>query len=78
MLLLLLYLYLRGGPSDELSHVGSRLIDNLGLLFVPVGTAIVGYGALFAADGLAILVALVISTLLAILAKRLSSDVVVG
>ena len=66
MLLLLLYLYLRGGPSDDLSNVGSRLIDNLGLLFVPAGTAIVGYGALFATDGLAILAALVASTLLAV------------
>jgi holin-like protein len=35
MVLLLMYLYLRGGPSDDLSNVGSRLIDNLGLLFVP-------------------------------------------
>ena len=67
MLLLLFYLYLRGGPSDDLSGVGSRLIDNLGLLFVPAGTAIVAYGTLFATDGLAILAALVVSTLLAVL-----------
>jgi holin-like protein len=66
MLLLLLYLYLRGGPSDDLSGVGSKLIDNLGLLFVPAGTAIVAYGALFATDGFAILAALVVSTLLAV------------
>jgi putative effector of murein hydrolase LrgA (UPF0299 family) len=67
MLLLLLYLYVRGGPSDDLSGVGSRLIDNLGLLFVPAGTAIVAYGTLFATDGIAILAALVVSTLLAVL-----------
>jgi holin-like protein len=67
MLLLLLYLHVRGGPSDELSGVGSRLIDNLGLLFVPAGTAIVAYGTLFATDGLAILAALIVSTLLAVL-----------
>jgi len=66
MLLLLAYLYLRGGPSDDLVVTGSKLIDNLGLLFVPAGTAIVAYGALFATDGLAILAALVISTLLAV------------
>jgi holin-like protein len=66
MLLLLAYLYLRGGPSDALSDVGSKLIDNLGLLFVPAGTAIVGYGTLFATDGFAILAALVVSTLLAV------------
>lgn len=67
MLLLLFYLHARGGPSDELSSVGSKLVDNLGLLFVPAGTAIITYGALFATDGLAILAALVISTLVAVL-----------
>jgi putative effector of murein hydrolase LrgA (UPF0299 family) len=67
MLLLLGYLYLRGGPSDELSIVGSKLVDNLGLLFVPAGTAIVAYGALFATDGLAIVAALIVSTLVAVL-----------
>jgi holin-like protein len=66
MLLLLAYLYLRGGPSEDLSNVGSRLIDNLGLLFVPAGTAIVAYGTLFATDGIAILAALIASTLLAV------------
>jgi putative effector of murein hydrolase LrgA (UPF0299 family) len=45
MLLLLGYLCLRGGPSEDLSIVGSKLVDNLGLLFVPAGTAIVAYGA---------------------------------
>jgi holin-like protein len=67
MLLLLLYLYLRGGASEDLSNVGSKLIDNLGLLFVPAGAAIVGYGPLFATDGIAILAAIVASTLLAVL-----------
>jgi holin-like protein len=67
MLLLLGYLFLTGGPSEELSGVGSKLVDNLGLLFVPAGTAIVGYGTLFATDGLAIGAALIISTLLAVL-----------
>jgi putative effector of murein hydrolase LrgA (UPF0299 family) len=66
MLLLLAYLYLRSGPSDDLSSVGSQLVDNLGLLFVPAGTAIVAYGALLATDGLAILAALVLSTLVAV------------
>jgi len=66
MVLLLGFFWLRGGPSDDLVGTGSKLIDNLGLLFVPAGTAIVAYGALFATDGLAILAALVISTLLAV------------
>jgi holin-like protein len=67
MVLLLGFLYLRGGPSDELSGVAARFIDNLGLLFVPAGTAIVAYGALLARDGLAIFAALIVSTLVAIL-----------
>jgi len=67
MLLLLGYLYLRGGPSEELAGVGSKLVDNLGLLFVPAGTAVVAYGAVFATDGPAIFAALVLSTLVAVL-----------
>jgi holin-like protein len=67
MLLLLGYLYARGGPSDELANVGGKLVDNLGLLFVPAGTAIVAYGTLFATDGLTIFAALVLSTLAAVL-----------
>ena len=67
MLLLLGYVCLRGGPSEDLSIVGSKLVDNLGLLFVPAGTAIVAYGALFATDGLAIVAALIVSTLVAVI-----------
>ena len=47
--------------------MGSKLVDNLGLLFVPAGTAIVAYGALFATDALAIVAALIVSTLVAVL-----------
>jgi holin-like protein len=67
MLLLLAYLHIRGGPSEELSVVEATLLDNLGLLFVPAGTAVVAYGTLFAADGLAIVAALIVSTLVAVL-----------
>jgi holin-like protein len=66
MALLLAYLCLRGGPSAELTKVGTMLLDNLGLLFVPAGTAIVAYGALLAQDGVAIAVALVVSTIAAV------------
>src|SRR5215467_10148415 len=66
MMLLLGYLYLRGGASEALFVVGSKLTDNLGLLFVPAGAAIVAYGALIVHDGFAIVAALMISTLFAI------------
>jgi holin-like protein len=79
MVLLLGYLLAKGGPSKELSVVATTLIDHLGLLFVPAGTAIVTYGALFARDGLPILAALFVSTTVAIhvsavIAERLSSS----
>ncbi len=67
MALLLGYLYLSGGPSEELSQIGAMLLDNLGLLFVPAGTAVVAYAALLARDGLAIAAALVISTIAAVI-----------
>jgi holin-like protein len=66
MLLLLGYLFAKGGPSKELSAVGSTLIDHLGLLFVPAGAAIVAYGALFATNGLPVILALLVSTTVAI------------
>jgi holin-like protein len=74
MTLLLGYLCLRGGPSDGLFAVGSRFIDNLGLLFVPAGTAIVAYGALLARDGFAIFAALIVSTLVAIFISGVVAD----
>jgi holin-like protein len=66
MLLLLGFLFATGGPSQELKTVSSTLIDHLGLLFVPAGTAIVSYGGLFALEGFAILVALFVSTTVAV------------
>src|SRR5262245_2302136 len=66
MILLLAYLHLRGGASDDLTRIATTLIDNLGLLFVPAGVAVIGYGGLFTEDGFAIAAALVISTLVAV------------
>ena len=67
MALLLIHLQVTGGPSDRLSAAGGALVDHLGLLFVPAGTAIVTYVALLAREGVAILAALVISTIVAVL-----------
>jgi holin-like protein len=79
MILLLGYLIAKGGPSKELSSVATTLVDHLGLLFVPAGTAIITYGALFASDGLPIFAALFVSTTVAIhisgvIAERWSSS----
>ena len=67
MVLLLGYLFSRGGPTEELSKVGTALVDNLGLFFVPAGVGIIAYSRLLAQDGLAIAAALVVSTIAAIL-----------
>ena len=67
LLLLLGWLNYRGGPSAELSRAADILVDHLGLLFVPAGAAIVGFGALLLADSVAIVGALLLSTGLAIL-----------
>ena len=64
--LLLAYLHLNGGASDQLASVGSTLVDHLGLLFVPASTAIVMYTALLASEGIAIIAALIVSTVAAI------------
>jgi holin-like protein len=71
LLLLLAWLNYRGGPSAELSRAADLLVDHLGLLFVPAGAAIVGFGALLFADSVAIVGALLLSTSLAILVTGL-------
>ena len=62
LLLLLTWLALRGGPSEELSRVAGTLVDHLGLLFVPAGAAVIGFGTLLLRDGMAITSALLLST----------------
>ena len=62
LLLMLAWLALRGGPSEELSRAAGTLIDHLGLLFVPAGAAIISFGTLLLSDGMAIAGALLLST----------------
>ena len=66
MLLVLIWLWLRRGPSEELTGASRALIDYLGLLFVPAGAAVMGFGALLLSDGVAIAASLILSTGLAI------------
>jgi holin-like protein len=71
LLMLLAYLQLRGGASEQLAATGSWLIDHLGLLFVPAGVAIMTLGPLLVDDARAIAAALILSTCLAILVSGL-------
>lgn len=66
MALLFAALALRGGPSPELRDTAQNLLQHLSLLFVPAGTGIVLYGDRIAAEWLPLLVALFLSTFLAI------------
>ena len=71
LLLLLAWLQLRGSASEGLARVGATLIDHLGLLFVPAGAAVIGFGSLLHDDGLAIAAAIVFSTAIAIVLSGL-------
>lgn len=62
MMLLFTGLAINKGIPDDLEKVGSTLLSNLSLLFVPAGTGIMVHLSLLAGDGIAASVALVVST----------------
>ena len=66
MLLLLLVLIWRGGPGENLRSVGHGLLSNLALLFVPAGVGIMVHGHRLADEWLALVLAVVGSTVLAL------------
>lgn len=67
MVLLFVVLLLRGGPGSSLDTTSRTLLRNLSLLFVPAAVGIVQYGDMLARFGLALIVALVASTVLTLL-----------
>ncbi len=71
MALLFVALLLRGGPGENLRQTSGQLLQHLSLLFVPAGTGIVLYGERIAAEWLPLVVAMVASTLLAIIVTAL-------
>jgi holin-like protein len=66
MALLFLGLLVRGSIPTELAGVGTALLDNLSLLFIPAGVGVMLHAPLIGRDWLAISVALVVSTALTI------------
>lgn len=62
MALLFAGLMLHGGIPEDLQKAGGALLANLSLLFVPAGTGIMVHLTLLAGDGIAVSVALVVST----------------
>ncbi|MDR3495221.1 MAG: CidA/LrgA family protein [Ancalomicrobiaceae bacterium] len=66
-----------GGKAEApVSHVADSLLGNLGLLFVPAGVGVVQYLDLIAANGAAIGIAIVVSTVLALVATVVTFRVV--
>lgn len=66
MALLFLTLAIKSGPSEELRHTAQSLLQHLSLLFVPAGVGVMLHFTRLAEEGGAILVALLLSTFLAI------------
>lgn len=67
LLLLLGALAVRPGLADILRPLAAWITSHLGLMFVPAGVGVVGHLAVFRDQGLGLAVALVVSTVLAIL-----------
>lgn len=68
MVLLFGWLCLRGAVPEPLEAVTRGLLARLGLLYVPAGVGILRYLAELRSDGLPILGAILVSTVLALLA----------
>lgn len=64
-------LMVMGGPSEALERTARGFLDNLGLLFVPAGVGITLHLAIAAQEWRAILAAVVVGTLVAMVATAL-------
>ena len=72
MTLLLAAVSLRRDLLARMRPTTSTLLTHLSLLFVPAGVGVMVHGARLAAEGLAIVVAIVVSTVLALAATALT------
>jgi holin-like protein len=72
MVLLLLFLKLRPRTLDALRGTSLGLLQHLSLLFVPAGVGVMVHWHRLAAEGVAIVVAIVVSTVLALAATALT------
>ena len=72
MTLLLVAVALRRDLLARLKPTSSTLLTHLSLLFVPAGVGVMVHGARLAAEGVAIVVAILVSTVLALAATALT------
>ena len=66
MILLFVFLLIRGKVPEELGNVSSALLNNLSLMFVPAGVGVMVHFELLGTDALPLSIALVVSTVLTI------------
>lgn len=67
MALFFVFLLWRGGPGHNLDVTGSAILRNLSLLFVPAAVGVVQQGGLLSTYGLALVAAVLVSTVLTLL-----------
>ena len=77
MVLLFLALRWRQALPDALRTTAETLLSHLSLLFIPAGVGIMQYGALLAREWLAVVAALVLSTLITVTVTALVMKVVI-
>ncbi len=72
MLLLLLWLFARGGVSEEVGRTADTLLANLSLLFVPAGVGVLVHWERVRGQWVAIAAALILGTLIALAVTALT------
>ncbi len=72
MLLLLGWLFLRGGVSEEVGRTADTLLANLSLLFVPAGVGVLVHWQRVRGEWVAIAAALILGTLITLAVTALT------
>ena len=66
MILLFLFLSIKGSVPDDLKQVTDSLLNSLSLLFVPAGVGVMAHFTLLGSDAIPLSIALIVSTVLTI------------
>lgn len=72
MLLLLIGVLVRRGVEKRTAETGGTLLSHMALLFVPAGVGLMEHGRLFAEEGMAMLLVLLLSTAITIVVTALT------
>ncbi len=75
MVLLFIFLSIRGSVPDELSKVSSALLGNLSLMFVPAGVGVMVHFELLGTDAIPLSAAVIGSTVLTIAVTALTMTI---